>query len=371
MNTPEVRLVRKSRSNGLVLLFNFGLIAATLICYLCNYISPKDIGYLVLLGLGYPVIVLLHFVFLLYWFFKKKRLMWWSGLTLLLGLAHLTDVVQINFTKTLKEGEKELKVLTWNVHLFGLYNWENNVKTRNAMFDVLKAEQADVLCFQEFYHSDERGLFPTRDTLITFLPTTYYHQRYTHSPRHNQYFGVIIFSRYPIVGRGDIPFQGDANNYCIYADLKIGSDTVRVYNAHLQSIRFGKDDYAFVQENQKKEDIKQGAFRIMRKLRRAFVRREDQVEKVVQHITSCPHKVILCGDFNDPPHSYTYERFSDVLRDSFLDAGNGLGNTFNHPAFPPLRIDYILHSEGMRAHEYTTLREDLSDHFPVVAQIAW
>ena len=33
------------------------------------------------------------------------------------------------------------------------------------------------------------------------------------------------------------------NNYCIFADVVKGADTFRIYNVHLQSIKFQKDDY--------------------------------------------------------------------------------------------------------------------------------
>jgi endonuclease/exonuclease/phosphatase family metal-dependent hydrolase len=237
------------------------------------------------------------------------------------------------------------------------------------MFDFLDEQQADILCFQEFFHAAADKSFPTRDTLVQFLPTRYYHQRFTHSPRRNQYYGVIIFSRFPIIAKGEIPFETDVNNFCIYADLKLESDTVRVYNAHLQSIRFGSEDYAFVAENQNNEELKKGATRIADKLRRAFYNRQSQVERIEEHILQSPHPVILCGDFNDPPLSYTYEVFTDLLDDSFIGAGRGTGNTFNRAAFPTLRIDYVMHSREIQTLRYTTPKVDLSDHFPVVTEL--
>lgn len=360
---------RRSRINWLVLLVNAGAVVGMLMCYLCAHVPPRSLGYLTLVGLGYPVLLIVNLACILFWILRRRRWVWLSVITIGVGFNHFTDFFQVNIPPAPGTAGRTLKVLTWNVQLFGLYNWENNVACRNAMFDVLDEEKADVLCFQEFYHSNERGLFPTRDSLVRFLPSRYYHERYTHSPRHDQYFGVIIFSRFPIVSRGHIPFEDDANNFCIYADLRVGEDTVRVYNAHLQSIRFGSEDYAFVDENQRNEDLKRGTFRIARKLKRAFVKRQNQVERIADHVRSSPHAVLLCGDFNDPPLSYSYEVFTDQLEDTFLDAGQGTGNTFNRFGFPPLRIDYILRSPELRTQDYRTIREDLSDHFAVVAEV--
>ena len=55
-------------------------------------------------------------------------------------------------------------------------------------------------------------------------------------------FGIATFSRYPIVDKGRIDFPNSKNNLCIYTDLQIGKDVVRVYNAHFESLHFSADE---------------------------------------------------------------------------------------------------------------------------------
>ena len=50
--------------------------------------------------------------------------------------------------------------------------------------------------------------------------------------------------------------------------------------------------------------------------------------------------MILCGDFNDTPLSYTYRQLSRKLTDSFIEKGRGIGNTYIGE-FPSFRICYI------------------------------
>ncbi|MFN8776220.1 MAG: endonuclease/exonuclease/phosphatase family protein [Flavobacteriales bacterium] len=362
---------RRSRIGQLLYVCNVALVAGLLLCYLSFHVSPSSMGYFALMAFLYPLLLLANVAFVMMWLMRRRyRRMVIPVVAIAMGWSHAADLLQISAEDEVAEDEQEIKVMTWNVHLFGLYDWDNNERTRDAMFDLLDEEEADILCMQEFFHSDDEDYFQTRDTLRDFLPTRYFHERYTASPRRHHYFGVIIFSRFPIVKRGNIPFEGDANNYCIYADVKVGDDTVRVYNAHLQSIRLGKQDYEVVEENTESQELKEGSFRIMRKVRRALIRREDQVERIMEHIAQSPHRAVLCGDFNDPPHSWSYNRFEDLLEDSFTEGGNGLSNTFNHKAFPPLRIDYVLHSPGIRTLEYRRRTEDLSDHFPVITRLA-
>ncbi|MFN0031633.1 MAG: endonuclease/exonuclease/phosphatase family protein [Flavobacteriales bacterium] len=360
----EEKSIKKSRTNWIMLLLNAAAILSMLVSYGAVHIAPASYGYFSLFGLAYPFILIANLLFITYWLFKKKKYAWFSTAVILIGFTHIADFFQLSVQDELQGDEKLVKVLTYNVNLFGYYKDNKKKTTRNAIFDVLKREQADIICFQEFYHTDRLGVFATRDTLTQFLPTKYYHERYTHAMTGRQYFGVALFSRYPIISKGHVPFESDPNNFCIYADVLMHGDTVRIYNAHLQSIRFKPEDYALVDGNRNNEELDDGSKRIARRLKIAFVKREEQVRRMAESIKTCQHEIILCGDFNDTPVSYTYETLTDLLHDSFKEAGNGIGNTYNG-VFPSFRIDYIMHSNAYTAVEYETLDEELCDHYAV------
>jgi endonuclease/exonuclease/phosphatase family metal-dependent hydrolase len=360
----EVKSKKKSRLNLVLLTLNIGAVLALLLAYLATHIPPSSLGYVALFGLAYPFILGINLLFVAFWFFRKRKFMLISLAFILLGINHLTDFFQFSFSSEREEGHQYVKVISYNVNLFGYYEENKKTGRRNKIFDVLKREQADIICFQEFYHTDRNGVFETRDTLIKFLPTKYYHEKYTHATTGKQYFGVALFSKYPILSKGFVPFASDPNNFCIYADVKMGSDTVRIYNAHLQSIRFKPEDYALVDGNKNQEELDNGGKRIARRLKIAFVKREEQVSRIAESIKKCPYEIILTGDFNDTPVSYSYESLSDLLEDSFLEAGTGIGNTYIG-VFPSFRIDYVLHSKGFHAIDYETLPEKFGDHHAV------
>src|SRR6185295_11423566 len=100
-------------------------------------------------------------------------------------------------------------------------------------------------------------------------------------------------------------------------------------NVHLESIRFKPEDYRFVEnfgtdkESQEMEKSK----RIIGKLKVAFERRARQAGKLKKEIESSPYKVIVCGDFNDTPTSYTYNTISKNLGDAFVEGGTGMSQT--------------------------------------------
>ena len=150
-------------------------------------------------------------------------------------------------------------------------------------------------------------------------------------------------------------------------DIKIGKDTIRVFNTHLESVHFGWNSYKFI-ENLNNDDVQQdelaGSLMILRQLKKAFVKRATQVELLHDSIEASPYPVIICGDFNDTPYSYTYSILADDLRDSFRESGRGIGKSYNGP-FPSFRIDYIFHDAKIESSAYRTIHEKLSDHYPV------
>ena len=150
---------------------------------------------------------------------------------------------------------------------------------------------------------------------MQFLKTKNHHERYTHEMTGEQYFGVVTFSRYPIVNKGEIAFENDDNNYCIYTDILQASDTIRIFNAHLGSIRLQDSDYAVFGDQETgrvyQREVKEQ--KIIARQKVAFEKRAIQIEKVMEEVKKSPYPVILCGDFNDTPVSYCYRRISILL----------------------------------------------------------
>jgi endonuclease/exonuclease/phosphatase (EEP) superfamily protein YafD len=171
-----------------------------------------------------------------------------------------------------------------------------------------------------------------------------------------------------IVGKGEIKFP-NTFNVCIYTDLKIGNDTVRIYNNHLQSIKFLKEDYVLIDTIRLQYNERQvlGLQKILVRVRDAFRTRAQQVDDVSAQIRRSPHPVIVCGDFNDSPVSYSYKTMRNKLKDAFIESGNGIGYTYRGK-FPSYRIDYILYDPLFRSYEYESPKLELSDHYPVICR---
>jgi endonuclease/exonuclease/phosphatase family metal-dependent hydrolase len=351
-----------------MVLFNLMAILALLLTYLSFHFSPDALGYISIIGLGYPLILLLNVGFIGFWILRKWKYAFFSLVIILLGFNHVRSCLAWNSPEPLDGERTHLSVMSFNAHLFGVY-WSKDDSVRDSIYAMLQDENPDVICFQEFYQREEKQEMHHRDRLMKLLKMGYFHERYTHATSGKEYFGVTILSKYPVVHRGYIPFEGDVNNFCIYADIKVKGDTVRVYDGHLASIRFQQEDYALFDENTNQDEVERGAMRVARLLRKGFRKREEQAIKVAESVASSPYPVILCGDFNDTPVSYCYNILTENLDDTFVEKGNGLGNTHisNIPA--TLRIDYILSSPEIQVMDYRRIPKKLSDHYPIMVEL--
>ncbi len=297
------------------------------------------------------------------------QIRWWvlvSGVVVLFSLNNLLGNLQFHFTEKTPDNN-DIKVMDYNCMLFDLYNWSHNKQSRKIIFNMLQEESPDILCLQEFYTSEQPKDFHNADTLVSFLKTKNIHTEYTTTLREFDHWGVATLTKYPIVRKGKIVFETKSNNICIYTDVLINKDTVRVYNLHLASISFGKKEYEFIDQlnkNEYKDSNLVESKSIVKRLRDGFFKRAEQAEMVAAHMAICKYKIILCGDFNDTPSSFAYHTLGKNLNDAFKKSGNGIGKTY-HGALPFLRIDYILHSNDFESYNYKRYPESLTDHYPI------
>ncbi|MFW5758925.1 MAG: endonuclease/exonuclease/phosphatase family protein, partial [Bacteroidota bacterium] len=317
--------------------------------------------------------ILVNFLFMVYWMIRFKYFFLISLVSITTGYGHFQSFVQwSNTSRALPEEGINLKILSYNVRVFDLYNygpgWKLNFENRNNIFRFMEQKDFDIIGLQEFVY-DKSGKFKTLDTLPNLISARNVHTGFTQSSRDVNFFGLATFSVYTIIKEGRIDMPTQMGNLCIYTDLLIEEDTIRVYNIHLESIGLSAEDYIFMESITNFESLKQGDYlkqsgkRILGRLREGYRNRGIQADIIASHIEECPYPVILLGDFNDTPSSYVYRTISRHLQDAFW-SGRGTGQTYIG-TIPGFRIDYIFHSEHFKAYNFQTGKQKYSDHFPV------
>ena len=343
---------------------------ALLFSYLSTYISPAKIWVLAFFGLAYPYILLVNIAFMLVWMLRFKKEFLLSFLLVLIGINHLNNFLPLRLGKTntkgyIKEGPDQIKILSYNVRLFNIYEWLSDPGTNRDILNFIRSEHPDVICLQEFYTSPKKNYQPQKIKQF-FSETPYNYIHYSFKNGKNSGYGIATYSRYPIVNQGTIGFPKTSND-AIFTDIVIKKDTIRIYNNHLQSVQLQKRNYSFLDtikfryDDEQLKEIKDISVR----LKTAYIKRSSQVDAISKHIKSSAFPVIVCGDFNDTPVSYSYRKMRKGLKDAFISAGQGTGSTYQG-IFPYFRIDYIFHDNHFKPLLFERVETQLSDHYPIL-----
>ena len=150
------------------------------------------------------------------------------------------------------------------------------------------------------------------------------------------------------------------NGYLI-SDIETKAGTIRVINAHLQSNQISGIAGEIGQDSTLAEGLGR-AESMFRNYGASAAIRAKQANEIRKAVKESPHPVIVGGDFNDVPSSYTYQRIlTPRLRDAWAEAGSGIGTTFTGP-LPGLRIDFLLVDTSLSVLDIERVETGYSDH---------
>lgn len=352
-----------------VFLFNILAVAALLFVHYTASINPLSFWPTAFLGLVYPLLLILVIGFLIYYLFSKnKKLAFFSAMAL--ALSFKSNQASLNFSFSSQQDD-EASIMTWNVKNFDLYNWSGNEDTRDNIMVFLEENRPNILCLQEFY-TEDKGSFTNLEDIQKNLAYKYVYFAKTYSQNEQNHWGLAIFSDFEIIDQGKLSFvEGTRLNSCMYADLALNDEqSIRLYNLHLQSNQFSKEDYDYLQHLGDNENDSQSAKNIFSKLKKGYLNRAKQSLQVLENKNQSPYPSIICGDFNDTPVSFAYKELSRNMKDAFVEKGSGFSKTFVNPS-PFLRIDYALFDPTFEINKYTSLKVELSDHYPVLVNFSY
>jgi endonuclease/exonuclease/phosphatase family metal-dependent hydrolase len=371
--------------NWIVFPFTLVVAALLLISGQSPLVSPQTSTWIALLGLGFPVLFLLNALLLIYWGVQLK---WRTLIPLAILLLNLGQAsLYIQFNQQYSESEPDslqgvgtiektvsLKVLTYNAGLFGYFQDQWNLDT---VCHRINKENPDIVCFQEVYSN--LGSMAVLEQIMQKKLNLNYGQY--HLLNANRPYGMIILSKYPIKKWMPVRFEGKTGNTAMWADIQVSKSVgdmvfkqkFRIFNIHLQSFKFGKQDYSYI-ENQGQNDAGKldidGSKGIVYRLRKGYEKRATQVARLLEEFEKTEIPKIVCGDMNDVPVSYSYRQLSKGMKDAFVESGFGLEATYQGP-FPSFRIDYLLCDGRFDVTQYESWSEVPSDHKLVGATFRW
>ncbi|MCB9071299.1 MAG: endonuclease/exonuclease/phosphatase family protein [Prevotellaceae bacterium] len=337
--------------------------------YLCGLLSsviPADkFVWFSYLGLAFPLLILIQIGFIIFWITRKKWLFLISLGVLIISYPAVNRAFTFPFhsKQPIIEGKPVVKLLTYNVAIFG-----GEKEFKNIMH-VIDETDADIVCLQEFGCYMNHNLLTQHQIVSAFRKRYPYRHLWYKNQRDNVSWGVATFSKYPIVHKEKIEYTSDYN-VSVYSDIVIDTDTVRIFNNHLESNKFTIRDlkhYKSLSEDFSHKKFWSITEHMSYKLGAAYQVRAQQARAVRDSIAKSPYPVVVCGDFNDVPQSYAYRTISKGLCDIQTSTSWGYNYTF-HSNGMFVDIDHVLVSkEAITPLRYSVIHKAYSDHYPVLA----
>lgn len=338
-------------------------IATIIVMCLVGYsdrLNPVDHPVLSCVGMTFPIFLLINMAFLFFWLIFKFRLVWIPVLGYLLAHEPISIYMPLNL-KTSTPPEDAIKLISYNVKVFsGDNKYEQGFeKISEYLFD----ENPDIVCLQENVDSWRRYYFQTFKKKFAYNDTVHFYSGDIEN-------AVGIHTRFPIIRRERIPYKSNCNGSMAWY-LKVDNDTLLVINNHFEATHLSKEDREMYREiikgDMKGNPARKESKKLLVTLAESSSKRAPQIEAVCRYVEEHrQYPTILCGDFNDNPISYSRYRMSQVLNDSFVETGKGLGLSFYQKGFY-FRIDHIFHSDDITAYNCKVDNKiDASDHYPII-----
>jgi endonuclease/exonuclease/phosphatase family metal-dependent hydrolase len=336
---------------------------ALVMSYLSVTINPKYFALPALFGLAYPYLLLINIIIVIIWAMMLKYEALISVVIIAAGFTHFSNYIKL--TKPKGDKANTFKVLSYNVRMFNYLESKNGNNSKNKILEFIKVQKPDIICLQEYYEPSDYAI--KNAAFRDALPGKYYSLEKKTGRNKRSFYGIITFSKFPIIRHGEINHPG-SSSLTIFIDVLIGKDTIRIYNNHLQSFRLRRMQRSFLEEITQSDDNETlGEVKnITMSLRKAFARRSLQAQAVKDNVSKSPFPVIVAGDFNDTPVSYSYRKIRKGLNDAFVNSGYGAGFTYKGN-YPPNRIDYILYDKSLVNSYFQIIKIKFSDHYPIVA----
>ncbi|HEY9049714.1 MAG TPA: endonuclease/exonuclease/phosphatase family protein [Ohtaekwangia sp.] len=307
------------------------------------YIPPDEFYIAGVLTLGIPFLMLGTAIALLYFAIKKSRWVWAPIVVIVFFLVQVQGIFSLGLHKEDTSDRTPVKIISYNVNALNYFGKPGvYMQTLNTFSAWLGKVRPDIVCLQETVPANFYKILPS-----------YYRYFSGKETLEGDSLGLFIISRYPIALAGKREFAFNSFNRMIWTDIVINHDTIRVINVHLKSYNF----------------YKASKLRKLKNIKGGLMARSYHAKLIREFIEESPYKVILCGDLNEPPHSYVYHTLSQPLHNAFEDAATGYAYTYTFMG-SPVRIDNIFASKGISFCDYKTYYDvTLSDHFPIETSI--
>lgn len=327
-----------------------------------GYINPQRFIWTTVFGLAFWEIFFFNVALLLLLLLFWSKWAWISVLAILVSIPGLNRSFAFN---SKDEAMGSIRVMSYNVHLFNHVDGETKKEVfANAIMDLVREKNPDILCCQEFEVYKSRVSRPS--CIEDFAEGAGF--QYIYYNRKNNYGGNVIFSKYPIAKVSEDSGFGQENTYGVMVSVDAGEKgKFYVADIHLLSFRITNDEIDVLTNSvDRQNELDTIRKSVLHKLSSAFQRRSKEMRAVLDGMPPIDGPVLFCGDFNEPPLSYNYRQMQKAgFIDTFIKAGRGIKPTYAGK-LPLLRIDYIWANDQVKPLDFQRINYEASDHYPII-----
>lgn len=310
-------------------------------------------------GMAFCIFLFFNLLFLFFWLIFRVREAIIPVIGFLLCFGPVRRYTPFNWPLDIPKDN--IKVLSYNVEQYGLFPPRPDTASTNPVIRYIASSKADLVCLQEANGLDADS---ANAIFSRIYPYSYYETKSGSGDR------IVIYSKFPMSHKRIIPYPSKGN-MSISCVLNIKGREVLVVNNHFESNKLDPEDKADFKNLVKGGIVAKGgpekSDRLIDKLSSAAAIRALQVDSVCRFISEQRkgRSVIVCGDFNDNPISYSLYQISKDLVNCYVATGNGPGLSY-HRSGMLFRIDHILCSSDWRPYQAKVDRRiKESDHYPI------
>jgi endonuclease/exonuclease/phosphatase (EEP) superfamily protein YafD len=339
---------------------NVATVLSMLLVGYSDRLNPADHPLLSTMGMSFPFFLLINLFFLFFWLVFKWRMIWIPVLGFICAYVPINIYMPINSKQEIPKGA--FKLVSYNVCTYGgNYKYEQGFE---VILKYLVEEQPDIVCIQEDVDTWRRYV------LQEYKKHWAYNDTMVIANNPQSFNALGIHTRFPVIKRERIDYASLANGSAAWW-LNVDGDTLIVVNNHFESCHLNSDDRAqyrhIIKGELPHDSVRAESKTLLIKLAEANAVRSNQIRAVLRYVEAhSQYPIIVCGDFNDNPISYSRHAMSQYLTDCFRETGRGIGLSYNQKAFS-FRIDHVFCSRQLQPYNCQVDGEmDASDHYPIL-----
>ena len=341
---------------------------ATIIAAFGGRINPDYITFPSILCLVFPFLAIFSIVLVIFWGLCRKIFFCALGIvTIVICLTPLSQAFPMGSPRSPQGEGQVFKIISWNV-LHG-HDIRQPDYPGNRAVEFMIGSGADIIALTELRQFSKFDFTNFTREMKDSLFAVYPYNAGTNTT------DIKILSKYPVERIGKIRL--DQTGTCRYDFFKVQFPENRqlvVVMVHLFSYGLSEEERNVVTEinsmETAKSSVKEFKGEIRRKLRNAFQQRAEDATLLREDLDDIATDIplIVCGDFNDVPASWTYNIVrGDDLRDAYAETNFGPAVTYNLHAFY-FHIDQMLYRGPIEALDLTVGKINTSDHYPLIGE---